>query len=92
MDHVCRDTMYLDKRGKNLPNVALILMATFMCGCIKLCMDPCIEKDGTGLAAVECSKDMNHSLSPVLYGEICKENFQLFQRRESGRKRKGSLG
>ena len=26
--------------GKNIPNAALILMATFVCGCIKLCVDP----------------------------------------------------
>eukprot|EP00061_Rhincodon_typus_P016808 g45211.t1 len=36
------DSMYktLDKREKNVPNVALVLMATFVCGCIKLCIDP----------------------------------------------------
>eukprot|EP00061_Rhincodon_typus_P015510 g43222.t1 len=38
MDHVHRYTMYkaLDRRGKNVPNTVLILMATFMCSCIKL--------------------------------------------------------
>eukprot|EP00061_Rhincodon_typus_P013095 g39257.t1 len=42
MDHVDRDTMYktLDKGGKNVPSATLILMATFTCGCIKLCVDP----------------------------------------------------
>eukprot|EP00061_Rhincodon_typus_P014738 g41984.t1 len=42
MDRVCRDNMYktLEKRGKNVPNVTLILMAPFVRGCIKLCIDP----------------------------------------------------
>eukprot|EP00061_Rhincodon_typus_P005790 g25735.t1 len=39
MDHVCRNAKYktLDKAGKN---VNLILMATILCGCIDLCIDP----------------------------------------------------
>ncbi|XP_067824015.1 uncharacterized protein [Heptranchias perlo] len=42
MDRVRRDTMYKspEKGGKNTPNVTLILMATFVCSCIKLCVDP----------------------------------------------------
>eukprot|EP00061_Rhincodon_typus_P011440 g36451.t1 len=38
MDHVHRDTMYktLDERGKIISNITLILMATFLCSCIKL--------------------------------------------------------
>eukprot|EP00061_Rhincodon_typus_P007165 g28565.t1 len=74
MGHVHRDTMYkpLDKVGKNIPNVILILMATFVSGCIKLCVDPRLEntkchctevllvpgvaKDGPGLVAMEHSK------------------------------------
>eukprot|EP00061_Rhincodon_typus_P014102 g40917.t1 len=37
-----RNTMYktVDKARKNIPNVAIILMATFVYGCIKLCVDP----------------------------------------------------
>eukprot|EP00061_Rhincodon_typus_P009497 g33059.t1 len=36
------DTMYeaLDKRGKHVPNVTLILMATFVCSCINMYIDP----------------------------------------------------
>ncbi|XP_059833052.1 uncharacterized protein LOC132398101 isoform X1 [Hypanus sabinus] len=30
----------LDNGGKNVPNVALTLMASFVCGCIRLCVDP----------------------------------------------------
>eukprot|EP00061_Rhincodon_typus_P005131 g24273.t1 len=43
IDWVCRDSMYktLDKlEAGNVPRAALILLATFMCGCIKLCIDP----------------------------------------------------
>eukprot|EP00061_Rhincodon_typus_P015972 g43936.t1 len=42
MDRICRDSMYktLDKRRKNVPNAILILMASFVCGCIELCVDP----------------------------------------------------
>eukprot|EP00061_Rhincodon_typus_P003997 g21512.t1 len=42
MDRVCRDSMYkaLDKAGKSVANVTLILMATFVYGCIELCIDP----------------------------------------------------
>eukprot|EP00061_Rhincodon_typus_P010841 g35429.t1 len=29
-----------DKLGKNVPNIAITLMATFQCCCIKLCVDP----------------------------------------------------
>ncbi|XP_067869039.1 uncharacterized protein [Heterodontus francisci] len=73
MDRVRRDTMFkpLDKGGKNVPNVALILMTTFVCGCIKLCVDlqyanskclcaevlsvPSVAKDGSGHIAAECA-------------------------------------
>eukprot|EP00061_Rhincodon_typus_P013804 g40403.t1 len=50
MNCVYRDTMYetLDKWGKNVPNASLILMATFVCGCIKLCINSCVAKDETG--------------------------------------------
>eukprot|EP00061_Rhincodon_typus_P001777 g15750.t1 len=42
MDRVCRDTMYKDLENgrKDVTNAALTLMATFVCGCIKLCIDP----------------------------------------------------
>ena len=42
MERVRRTTMHksLDNGGKNVPNVALILMASFVCGCIRLCVDP----------------------------------------------------
>eukprot|EP00061_Rhincodon_typus_P014718 g41942.t1 len=42
IDWVCRDSMYktLDKGVENVPNVALTLMDIFVCGCIKLCVDP----------------------------------------------------
>eukprot|EP00061_Rhincodon_typus_P013684 g40214.t1 len=42
LDCVCWDTVSkaLDKVGKNVPNAALILMVTLVCGCIKLCIDP----------------------------------------------------
>eukprot|EP00061_Rhincodon_typus_P016841 g45265.t1 len=42
MDHVHRDTMHktLNKLGKNEPNATFILMATFVRGCFKLCVDP----------------------------------------------------
>ncbi|XP_062894504.1 uncharacterized protein LOC134340861 [Mobula hypostoma] len=42
MKRVRRTAMHksLDNGGKNVPNVALTLMASFVCGCIKLCVDP----------------------------------------------------
>eukprot|EP00061_Rhincodon_typus_P004516 g22787.t1 len=42
MDRVRRDIMYkgFDKVGRNIPNATLTLMATFVYGCIKLCVDP----------------------------------------------------
>eukprot|EP00061_Rhincodon_typus_P002280 g17071.t1 len=42
MDQVRRDAMYkdLENGGKDVPNSTLALMATFVCGCIKLCIDP----------------------------------------------------
>eukprot|EP00061_Rhincodon_typus_P013125 g39302.t1 len=42
MDRVHKDTMHktLDKGEKNVPNATLILMAIFVCGCIKLYVDP----------------------------------------------------
>ncbi|XP_078403064.1 uncharacterized protein LOC144683679 [Cetorhinus maximus] len=61
MDRVCRDAMYkpLDKGGKNVPNIALILMATFVCGCIKRCVDP-------QYANTKCHYVLRFYLSPVL--------------------------
>eukprot|EP00061_Rhincodon_typus_P006771 g27759.t1 len=42
MIRVFRDSTYkiLDKAGKNIPNVTVIPMASFVCDCIKLCVDP----------------------------------------------------
>ncbi|XP_078412405.1 uncharacterized protein LOC144689141 [Cetorhinus maximus] len=61
MDRVRRDAMYkpLDKGGKNVPNIALILMATFVCGCIKRCVDP-------QYANTKCHYVLRFYLSPVL--------------------------
>eukprot|EP00061_Rhincodon_typus_P018254 g47354.t1 len=61
MDRVCRDIMYkdLDKGGKNVPNATLTLMATFVCGCIKLCVDP-------QYANTKCHYLLRLYLSPVL--------------------------
>ncbi|XP_067865005.1 uncharacterized protein [Heterodontus francisci] len=61
MDRVRRDTMFkpLDKGGKNVPNVALILMTTFVCGCIKLCVE-------LQYANSKCHYVLRFSLCPVL--------------------------
>ncbi|XP_067913684.1 uncharacterized protein [Heterodontus francisci] len=62
MDRVRRDTMFksLDMGGKNVPNVALILMTTFVCGCIKLCVDP-------QYANSKCHYLLRFYLSPVFH-------------------------
>uniref|UniRef100_UPI00398EA63E probable G-protein coupled receptor 139 n=1 Tax=Pristiophorus japonicus TaxID=55135 RepID=UPI00398EA63E len=49
----------LDSGGKDVPNVAVILMATFVCGCIKLCTDP-------RYANTNCHPVLRFYLSPVL--------------------------
>ncbi|XP_067864107.1 uncharacterized protein [Heptranchias perlo] len=61
MDHVRRDTMYKspEKGRKGVPNVALILMASTVCGCIKLCIDP-------RHANTKCHYVLRFYLSPVL--------------------------
>ncbi|XP_067873155.1 uncharacterized protein [Heterodontus francisci] len=61
MDRVQRDTMFkpLDKGGKRVPNIALILMTTFVCGCIKLCVD-------LQYANSRCHYMLRFYLSPVL--------------------------
>ncbi|XP_072103315.1 uncharacterized protein [Mobula birostris] len=42
MERVRRTVMHksLDNGGKNVPNIALTLMASFVCGCIRLCVEP----------------------------------------------------
>eukprot|EP00061_Rhincodon_typus_P013568 g40014.t1 len=61
IDQVCRDSMYktLAKGRRNIPNVALILMATFVCGCIRLCVD--LQYTNT-----KCYDRLKFYLSPVL--------------------------
>ncbi|XP_060685631.1 uncharacterized protein LOC132818637 [Hemiscyllium ocellatum] len=61
MDPVRRDSLYKDlgNGGKNTPNATLTLMATFVCGCIKLCQDP-------RYANTKCHYVLRFYLSPVL--------------------------
>ena len=61
MDRVRRATMYksADNGGKSVPNVALILMATFVCGCIRRSVEP--RHVGT-----KCHYLLRFYLSPVL--------------------------
>eukprot|EP00061_Rhincodon_typus_P001630 g15328.t1 len=61
MDCVCKDTMYkaLDDGGKNVPNAAHSLMATFLCGYINLCVEP-------RYATTKCHFVLRFYLSPVL--------------------------
>ncbi|XP_072365904.1 uncharacterized protein [Scyliorhinus torazame] len=61
MDRVRRDTMYkpLEKGGRNVPNASLILLATFVSSCIKLCVDP-------QYANTKCHYILRFYLSPVL--------------------------
>ncbi|XP_078271722.1 uncharacterized protein LOC144602450 [Rhinoraja longicauda] len=61
MDRVRRATMHksADNGGKDVPNVALILMATFVCGCIRRSIEP--RHVGT-----KCHYLLRFYLSPVL--------------------------
>eukprot|EP00061_Rhincodon_typus_P001205 g14031.t1 len=61
MDRVRRNTMYkdLENGGKDVPNATITLMATFVCGCIMLCVDP-------RYANTRCPYLLRFYLSPVL--------------------------
>eukprot|EP00061_Rhincodon_typus_P016697 g45048.t1 len=61
LDKVQRDIIYkeLDKGGRNISNSTLTRMATFGCGCIKLCIDP-------RYANTKCHYLLRFYLSPVL--------------------------
>eukprot|EP00061_Rhincodon_typus_P010520 g34873.t1 len=48
----------LAKCGKNVPNIVPMLMATFVCGCIKLCIDH-------RYASTKCHYVLRFYLSPV---------------------------